>query len=149
MKVADAIAHAMFFQTPLFLYHQHVTELEAILVVGQENLEAPELQESTRFKRNVRIIKECTVRRRWIIGFCFLYSGIISCGFILEFSLQNTTIVHSRGANAVLKKLNCATRQTFTPIGLEEVFQKNTEAVDSLRVPWRIIQHWNCFFVKK
>ena len=130
MKVADAVAHAMFFQTSLFLYHQHVTELEAILVV-----EAHEVQESTRFKRNVRIIKECTVRRRWIIGFCFLYSGVISCGFVLEFSLQNTTIVHSRGSNAVLKKLNWATGQTLTPIGLEGCFQRNTEAVDSPRVP--------------
>ena len=45
MKVADAIAHAMYFLLPLFLYHQQVTELEAILVVGQENLEAHEVQE--------------------------------------------------------------------------------------------------------
>ena len=45
MKVADAIAHAMYFLFPLFLYHKQVIELEAILVVGQENLEAHEVQE--------------------------------------------------------------------------------------------------------
>ena len=45
MKVADAIAHAMYFQFPLFLYHQQVTELKAILAVGQANLAAHEVQE--------------------------------------------------------------------------------------------------------
>ena len=45
MKVADAIAHAMYFLFPLFLHHQQVMELEAILVVGQENLEAYEVQD--------------------------------------------------------------------------------------------------------
>ena len=45
MKVADAIAHAMYFLCPFFLYHQQVMELEAILVVGTENLEAHEVQE--------------------------------------------------------------------------------------------------------
>ena len=44
MKVADAIAHAMYFRFPLFLYHQ-VMELKAILVVGQANLAAHEVQE--------------------------------------------------------------------------------------------------------
>ena len=45
MKVADAIAQAMYFRFPLLLSHQQVMELEAILVVGQENLEAHEVQE--------------------------------------------------------------------------------------------------------
>ena len=44
VKVADVIAHAMYFLFPLFLYHQQVMELEAILVVGQENLEGHEVQ---------------------------------------------------------------------------------------------------------
>ena len=35
MKVAEVTAHAMHFQVLLFLYHQQVMELEAILVVGQ------------------------------------------------------------------------------------------------------------------
>ena len=38
MKVAEVTAHAMYFQLPLFLYHQQVMELEAILVVGQADL---------------------------------------------------------------------------------------------------------------
>ena len=116
---------------------------------SQEDLEAPEVQESTRSKRNVRIIKECTVRRRWTIGFCWLYSGVISWGWRPEFSFQNTTIVHSRGSNAVLMKLKWATGQTLTPIGLEGCFQRNTETVDSPRVPWSNIQHWQCFFYQK
>ena len=45
MKVADAIAHAMCFLFPLPLFHQPVMELEAILVVHQENLSAHEVQE--------------------------------------------------------------------------------------------------------
>ena len=45
MKVADAIAHAIWFLFPLFLFHQQEVELEAILVVHQENLEAREVQE--------------------------------------------------------------------------------------------------------
>ena len=45
MKVADAISHAICFLFLLFLFHQQVVELEAILVVGQENLEAHEVQE--------------------------------------------------------------------------------------------------------
>ena len=44
VKVADAIAHAMYFLCQLFV-HQQVMELEAILVVGQQNLEAHEVQE--------------------------------------------------------------------------------------------------------
>ena len=35
----------MSFRLPLFVYHQLVMELEANLVVGQENLEAHEVQE--------------------------------------------------------------------------------------------------------
>ena len=35
------------------------------------------------------------------------------------------------GQNAVLKELNWATRQTLTPFGLERVFQRSTQAVDS------------------
>ena len=35
VKVADAIAHAMYFEFPLFLNHQQVMELEATLVVVQ------------------------------------------------------------------------------------------------------------------
>ena len=45
MKVADAIAHAVCLLFPLFLYHQQVMELEAILVAGQANLAAHEVQE--------------------------------------------------------------------------------------------------------
>ena len=45
MKVADAIAPAMYLLFPLILFHQQVMELEAILVVGQEDLEAHEVQE--------------------------------------------------------------------------------------------------------
>ena len=35
MKVADAIRSRDEFPDPTFLYHQHVTELEAILVVAR------------------------------------------------------------------------------------------------------------------
>ena len=45
MKVADAIAHAMYFRFPLFLYHQQVMEMEAVLMVGKANLAAHEVQE--------------------------------------------------------------------------------------------------------
>ena len=45
VKVADAIAHAMYLWFPLFLHHQQVMELEAILVAGQENLETHEFQD--------------------------------------------------------------------------------------------------------
>ena len=45
MKVADAIAHAICFLFPLFLFHQQEVDLEAILVVHQENLAAREVQE--------------------------------------------------------------------------------------------------------
>ena len=75
-----------------------------------------------------------------------------------KFSFQNTTNVHARGSNAVLKNLNWATRQTLAPIDLERVFQRSTQAVDSPlaakmsklppRVPLRIIQHWKCIFGK-
>ena len=44
MNVAAAIAHAMYFWFPLFLYLQQVMEPEAILAVGQENLEHHEVQ---------------------------------------------------------------------------------------------------------
>ena len=58
----------------------------------------------------------------------------------------------------VLKKSNTATRQTLTPIGLERVFQRSTQALDSPlaakmsksqpRVPWSNMQHWKCMFGK-
>ena len=41
MKVSDAIAHAVCFLSPLFLYHQQVMEV----VAGQKILEAHEVQE--------------------------------------------------------------------------------------------------------
>ena len=53
VKVADAIAHAVDFRFPLFLYHQQVMELEAILVVGQQNLGAHEVQEVPEVVRSV------------------------------------------------------------------------------------------------
>ena len=45
MKVADAIAHEIWFLFPLSLYHQQVMELEAILVASQANLAAHEVQD--------------------------------------------------------------------------------------------------------
>ena len=51
----------MYFRFPLFLYHQQVIELEAILVVGQANLAAHEVQdvpEVHKVQRNIRIIRE-------------------------------------------------------------------------------------------
>ena len=48
MKVADAIAHAMYFFFQHYLYHLLVMELEAMLVVIQADLavlEADEVQE--------------------------------------------------------------------------------------------------------
>ena len=45
VKVAEVTAHAMYFWFPLFLKHQQVMELEAILVVGQANLAVQEVQE--------------------------------------------------------------------------------------------------------
>ena len=111
-------------------------------------------------KGNVRIIKECEVWRRiWIIG--LISSFILRC-YQLRLtsgpSFQNTTIVHTRGSNAVLKKLNWDTGQTLTPIGLERVFKRSTQAVHSplaakmpklpFRVPWGLIQHWKCTFGK-
>ena len=83
-------------------------------------------------KGNFRIIKESNVWWKRIIG--VVSSFVLKCnqlGLISRFSFQNTTIVHSRGSNAVLKKLNWATGQTLTQIGLELVFQRSTQAVDS------------------
>ena len=51
-------------------------------------------------------------------------SFVLRCnqlGLTPGISFQNTTIDHSRGSNAVLNKLNLATGQTLTPIGLERV----------------------------
>ena len=46
MKVAEVTAHAMYFPgIPLFLHHQQVMELEAILVVGQVDLAVQEVLE--------------------------------------------------------------------------------------------------------
>ena len=45
VKVAEVTGHAMYFQVPLFLYHQHAMELEANLVVGQVDLALQEVQE--------------------------------------------------------------------------------------------------------
>ena len=48
MKIVDAIAHAMHFLFPLFLYHLLVMELVAMMVVVQADLavlEAHEVQE--------------------------------------------------------------------------------------------------------
>ena len=48
MKVADGIAHAMYFLFQLSLYHQQVMELDAILAANQADLavlEADEVQE--------------------------------------------------------------------------------------------------------
>ena len=61
------------------------------------------------------------------------FSGVISRSWRPESSSQNTTMVRSRGSKAVLKKLNWATGQTLTPIGLEPVFQRSNQAVDSLQ----------------
>ena len=57
------------------------------------------------------------------------------------------------------KKLNWATGQNLTPIGLERVFQRSTQAEHSLlavkmsklppMVPSRITQHWKCKFGKR
>ena len=44
----------------------------------------------------------------------------------VESSFQNTTSVHSRGSNAVLKKVELDYR-THPPIGLERVFQRSTQ----------------------
>ena len=45
MEIADAIAQAVYFRFSLFLCHQTVKELEAILAVVEEVPEVPELQE--------------------------------------------------------------------------------------------------------
>ena len=52
------------------------------------------------------------------------------------------------------RKLDWASGETRAPIGLERIFQRSTETVDSPlaatmsklppRVPWRIIQQWKC-----
>ena len=55
-----------------------------------------------------------------------LFSGVISRSWRPESSFQNTTFVHSRGPNAVLKKSNWAAGHTLTPIGLERVLQRST-----------------------
>ena len=51
VKIAEVAAHAMYFRFPLFLYHQQVMELEAILVGVQADLA---VQESRRFGRSPR-----------------------------------------------------------------------------------------------
>ena len=45
MKVVEVTTHVMYFQVPLFLYHQQMLELEAILVVGQAVLAVLAVQE--------------------------------------------------------------------------------------------------------
>ena len=58
-----------------------------------------------------------------------------------------------------VEKLNWATGQTITPSGLERVFKRSTQTVDSPlaakmsksspRVPWGNMQHRSCMFGKK
>ena len=68
----------MYFQVPLFLYHQQVMKLEAILVVARRSLRSTRPKRcgrSTRSKRNIRIIKEFW--RRWIAG--LISSFVLRC----------------------------------------------------------------------
>ena len=44
VKVADVVAHAMYFLFQLVLYHLKVMELEAILAVVQANMAVKEVQ---------------------------------------------------------------------------------------------------------
>ena len=81
-----------------------------------------------RIKRNIRTIKEGKLWRRWRVG---LISFVLRCNSWELTSFQNTTIVHARGPKAVLKKLNWAAGQTLTPIGLERIFQRCTQELDS------------------
>ena len=52
------------------------------------------------------------------------FSGVIIWGWRPKVSFQKTTIVHARGSNEVLKKVNWTTGQTLTPIGLERSFSE-------------------------
>ena len=151
-----AIAHAVYFRFPLLLFHQQEAELKAILVVGQENLAAGEVQDvcrwSTRAQRNIRIIKE--VWRRGMIR-------VISA-FVLrsnQLKLTSRKFLPEHNHYPFTNKLIWATRQTLTPLGLERVSQRSTQEVESPlaakmskltpRVPWTVIQRWKCIFVQK
>ena len=113
---------------------------------------------STKSKRNIRIIKEGWWR--WIIGFIssFVFKcsqlGLTSGIFLPEHNHCPLTRI-----NCGAEKVELGYRTTLTPIGLERVFQRRTQAVDSPlaakmsklppRVLWRIIQHSKCIFGKK
>ena len=51
VKVAAVTAHAMYFWSPLFLYHHQVMELEAVLVAGQADLAVQEVPEVHRVQK--------------------------------------------------------------------------------------------------
>ena len=132
---ADVIAHARYFQFQLFLYHLLVMELEAILAENLANLpvlgadeiqEAPEVVDLVEQKGTSGSSKKVTFGGD---GQLVLsppsFSSLISSGWRPKLSFHNTINVHLRGSHRVLKKLNLATGQTLTPMGLERVFQKS------------------------
>ena len=73
VKVAEATAHAMYFQVPLFLCHQQVMELEAFLVVRsggpQEIPEVHLVQKERRYHQ----------RRGRLVRFVFRCCGVLCC----------------------------------------------------------------------
>ena len=83
-------------------------------------------------KWNFRIIKESVSWRRGIIRINSSFVprcnqlGLTSQTFFPEYNHCPLALI-----KCVLKKLNWATGQTLTPIGLERVFQRSTQAMDS------------------
>ena len=76
--VADAIAHVMYFRSPLFLYHKQVMELQALLVLDQVNLAAHEVQE--RVLEVHKVQKEHQDHQRRLVSSPLSFSGVISWG---------------------------------------------------------------------
>ena len=152
VKVAEGTAHVMCFRFSLFLFHQQVMELEAILAVVQADLALQEVQEVPEVHKVEKEHQDHQKKVNFggdgeLVSYPSSFSGVISWGSRLESSFQNTTIVQR------------ATGQTLTSIGQERVFQRSTQAVDSplaaemsefpSRVPWGKIQHWKYMFGKK
>ena len=106
-------------------------ELEAILVLGQADLAVQEVLEVHKVQKehqdHQKILAETHIGLTSSFVFGCNQLGLRSGIFLPE----HNHIVYSRGSNAVLEKLKWATGQTVTPIGLERVFQRSTQAVDS------------------
>ena len=131
VKVAEVTAHAMYFQVPLFHHHQQVdgAGIGQVDRAVQEVQDVPELHKVQKEHQDHQRIVAETDNWSHLLLRSQVWSGEADVPNFL--SRTQPSSVHARGSDAVLKKLNWATGQNLTPIGLERVFQRCTQAMDS------------------